>query len=128
MTVHHLSIGGMSCAGCVSAVETALSKVAGVKEAMVNFAEHTAMVEGEVADSLLVQAVTEAGYQAAVLRGGDDEEQKASQEFAHYRLTTKNRRPARNLPTTACWSGGPWSQGWWVHRYLLVGWRAGFHR
>ena len=86
MTAHHLSIGGMSCAGCVSAVETALRKVAGVTEATVNFAEHTALVEGEVADGVLVQAVTDAGYQAAVLRGAGDEEQKATQEFAHYRL------------------------------------------
>ena len=89
MTVHHLSIGGMSCAGCVNAVETALRKVAGVTEASVNFAEHTALVEGEVADQQLVQAVTDAGYQAAVLRGAGDEEQKASQEFAHYRLLVR---------------------------------------
>jgi len=89
MTVHHLSIGGMSCAGCVNAVETALRKVTGVTEATVNFAEHTAMVEGEVVDNQLVQAVTDAGYQAAVLRGTDDEEQKASQEFAHYRLLVR---------------------------------------
>ena len=86
MTTHHLSIGGMSCAGCVSAVETALRRVAGVAEATVNFAEHTALVEGDVADNVLVQAVTAAGYQAAVLRGAGDEEQKASQEFAHYRV------------------------------------------
>jgi len=109
MTVHHLSIGGMSCAGCVSAVETALSKVAGVKEAMVNFAEHTAMVEGEVADSLLVQAVTEAGYQAAVLRGGDDEEQKASQEFAHYRLLVR-RAVVAGVVGTPLFIGG--MAGW----------------
>lgn len=86
MTVHHLSVGGMSCAGCVAAVETALRKVPGVSTATVNFAEHTALVEGEVADQTLVQAVTDAGYQAAVLQGAGDEEQKASQEFAHYRL------------------------------------------
>ena len=86
MTVHHLSIGGMSCAGCVAAVETALRKVSGVTAATVNFAEHTALVEGEVADQVLVQAVTAAGYQAAMLQGAGDEEQKASQEFAHYRL------------------------------------------
>ena len=79
----------MSCAGCVNAVETALRKVAGVTEASVNFAEHTALVEGEVADQQLVQAVTDAGYQAAVLRGAGDEEQKASQEFAHYRLLVR---------------------------------------
>lgn len=89
MTVHHLSIGGMSCAGCVSAVETALRKVSGVSDAVVNFAEHTATVDGEVEDGQLVKAVTEAGYEAAVLKGTDDEEQKASQEYSHYRLIVR---------------------------------------
>ena len=89
MTVHHLSIGGMSCAGCVAAVETALGKVPGVTTATVNFAEHTALVEGEVADQLLVQAVTGAGYQAAVMRDAGDEAQKASQEIQHYRVLVR---------------------------------------
>ncbi len=38
----HLSIGSMSCAGCVATVEQALLKVPGVTSASVNFAEHTA--------------------------------------------------------------------------------------
>ena len=39
-----LSIGGMSCAGCVATVEKALQGVDGVQEASVNFADHTASV------------------------------------------------------------------------------------
>jgi len=48
MNSYRLSIGGMSCAGCVSSVETALNSVAGVTEATVNFAEHTAIVKGDM--------------------------------------------------------------------------------
>ena len=61
-----LSISGMSCAGCVSSVEGALQGVAGVSAASVNFAEHTAVVEGEASAQSLIDAVRAAGYDAAV--------------------------------------------------------------
>ncbi len=83
--VIRLSIGGMSCAGCVAAVEDALRRVPGVRTAQVNFAEHTAQVEGEVAAEALVTAVRQAGYEAAVLRSLADEMEKEAAEFAHYR-------------------------------------------
>ena len=40
-----LSIMGMTCAGCVSTVEGALSAVPGVVSVSVNFADHSAMVK-----------------------------------------------------------------------------------
>jgi Cu+-exporting ATPase len=80
-----LSIGGMSCAGCVAGVETALRSVAGVTAASVNFVEHTALVEGRVNAAALVQAVTAAGYEAAVLTDGDATAEKEAAEFAYYR-------------------------------------------
>src|SRR3989344_5911570 len=83
--VKRLSISGMSCAGCVATVENALKSVSGVAEATVNFAEHTASVRGEVAASMLISAVKQAGYDAAELRGVDDESGKEVAEFAHYR-------------------------------------------
>ena len=83
--VKRLSISGMSCAGCVATVENALKSVPGVAEATVNFAEHTASVRGEVAVSMLISAVKQAGYDAAELRGIDDETEKEAAEFAHYR-------------------------------------------
>ncbi len=79
-----LSISGMSCAGCVAAVEEALQDVPGVTGATVNFAEHTAVVEGEVTAGDLVAAVQAAGYEAAELRGADDEADKEAAERAHY--------------------------------------------
>ena len=39
-----LSILGMRCAGCVSAIESALAAVEGVTTVSVNFADHTATI------------------------------------------------------------------------------------
>ena len=85
MNTTRLSLSGMSCAGCVSRVETALNNVAGVVSATVNFAEHTATVEGDAPADVLVKAVSDAGYEAAELRGADDESEKEAAEMAHYR-------------------------------------------
>lgn len=82
---HRLSIAGMSCAGCVKTVEDALRGVPGVTEASVNFAEHTANVTGDVDTEALIQAVTDAGYGAAEMRGAEDETEKEAAEFTHYR-------------------------------------------
>ncbi|MEJ2321741.1 MAG: heavy metal translocating P-type ATPase [Gammaproteobacteria bacterium] len=81
-----LSIGGMSCAGCVSAVEEALAGVEGVDAATVNLGERTALVEGGGFDvEALLQAVRKAGYDAAELRGIDDEHERESRELEEYR-------------------------------------------
>lgn len=80
-----LSIAGMSCAGCVSAVETALRAVPGVSSALVNLAERTAEVSGTAQAAQLVTAVKEAGYDAAELVGLENEQEKQSLERAHYR-------------------------------------------
>jgi len=84
-----LSINGLSCAGCVNTVETALRGVAGVEQASVNFAEHTAFVEGDVAVEQLLDAVKKAGYEAAELKDESDTEQKQAAEFAHYKQLLK---------------------------------------
>ncbi len=83
--VTRLSISGMSCAGCVATVENALRNVPGVTEATVNFAEHTATVSGAADPQALIAAVRAASYDAAVLRGLDDESEKEAAEMAHYR-------------------------------------------
>ena len=80
-----LSLSGISCAGCVSRVETALDNVDGVVAATVNLAERTATVDGDVQADDLIKAVVDAGYGAAVLEGLDDESEKEAAEMAHYR-------------------------------------------
>lgn len=62
----HLSINGMSCAGCVASVEKTLKSVVGVDKAEVNFAEHSAMVYGDVSEDELIKAIVLAGYDASL--------------------------------------------------------------
>ncbi len=87
---NQLSIGGMSCAGCVASVERILQAVPGVDSAAVNFVEHTAEVSGSVSAQVLIDAVVAGGYEAAELKGTTDEAQeKEAAEFAHYRSLLK---------------------------------------
>lgn len=71
-----LSVYGMSCAGCVNTVESALKDVPGVQLASVNFAGQTAAVTGEVLASSLIQAVDDAGYDARLLLNDSIESQE----------------------------------------------------
>ncbi|MGN0483777.1 MAG: heavy metal translocating P-type ATPase [Lachnospiraceae bacterium] len=59
-----LTVDGMMCAHCQMHVEKALKAVDGVSEAVVDLEKKTATVtlEKEVADQVLLDAVTEAGY------------------------------------------------------------------
>jgi Cu+-exporting ATPase len=78
-----LSVAGMSCAGCVRSVETALSEVPRVSLASVNFADQTALVEGSASPAELIAAVESAGYTAHLLEtvSLDDQEEEISQQF-----------------------------------------------
>lgn len=80
-----LSILGMRCAGCVGSVETALNNVPGVTAVTVNFADHSALVYGEVAAETLTQAVKDAGYDAAVMIGLEDPAELEANEMRRYR-------------------------------------------
>jgi len=84
-----LSVAGMSCAGCVSSVEKALNGVAGVSLANVNFAEHTATVEGTVTAQSLIEAIRSAGYDAAELKGAEEENEKEAAETVQYHSLLK---------------------------------------
>ncbi len=92
-----LSISGMSCAGCVAAAEEALRAVPGVREASVNFADHTATVTGSADAGQLIAAVGRAGYGATVLRGADDMEEREAAERAHYHRLLRNTAVAAAL-------------------------------
>ena len=89
MSVKRFSIGGMSCAGCVASVEKALQTVAGVESSTVNFAEHTADIEGHFSVDDLIKTVQDAGYDAALLESEEDNTEKEAAEFEHYRSLVK---------------------------------------
>jgi len=86
MTQHHLAIEGMRCAGCVSAVEKALANVPGVATANVNFAQHTAMIEGDAQPDDLIKAVNAAGYKASeIVDETDVGDARQAIELEHYK-------------------------------------------
>jgi len=120
-----LSIGGMSCAGCVATVEEALQGVDGVNEASVNFADHTATVNTDVPIDLLIKAVVDSGYEAAELQGLEDESEKAAAELKEYYTRLKQAVVAGFIGFPLLLSG--WlgvmppleGVGWWF--WLLIG-------
>ncbi len=80
-----LSIAGMRCAGCVSAVETALRSTPGVEAADVNFADHSAFVRGAASPEILRKSVQKAGYDAAVMETLDEPDGQEALEMQRYR-------------------------------------------
>ncbi|VAW94799.1 Lead, cadmium, zinc and mercury transporting ATPase; Copper-translocating P-type ATPase [hydrothermal vent metagenome] len=89
MSVKRFSIGGMSCAGCVASVEKVLKTVTGVESSAVNFAEHTADIEGDFSVEDLIKSVQDAGYDAALLESEEDNSEKEAAEFEYYRSLVK---------------------------------------
>lgn len=81
-----LPITGMTCASCAGRVERALSKVAGVKTVSVNLASERAHVEssGPIDPTVLIAAVTHAGYGASLLEdtraNADNQQQRLTRE------------------------------------------------
>lgn len=80
-----LSVRGMHCASCVSKVENALRKVAGVIAAQVNLTTERASIDvplGRVSSEDLSRAVEALGYQVLPLseEAGADREQQAREE------------------------------------------------
>ena len=84
-----LSILGMRCAGCVSAIEGALTGIKGVTAVSVNFADHSAIVIGNADPEVLIQAVIEAGFDAAIMESFEDPVAQEEQELQRYRLLMK---------------------------------------
>lgn len=64
MTLYDVT--GMSCAACSARVEKAVSAVDGVEGCAVSLLTNSMRVEGDVAPEAVIQAVTEAGYGAAL--------------------------------------------------------------
>ncbi len=79
-----LSLGGMSCAGCVAAVEDALRAVPGVQAVSVSLAERSARITTTAPVAALVQAVRSAGYDAAQMLPWDDGSAEAQRDQGRF--------------------------------------------
>ncbi len=89
-----LSVGGMTCANCVAAVERALSRAQGVVGAAVNLASETARVRvipGMTTSQEVADVVGSAGYRAKPLGASDDDEEAAARRAE---LISERRRLA----------------------------------
>ncbi|WP_193161774.1 heavy metal translocating P-type ATPase [Microbulbifer hainanensis] len=84
---HRFQLEGVSCAGCVRKIESALQSVPGVEDARVNLGDRTLAVEGDVDAAACVAAVESAGYGAEEIRASERElrEQQRAEEQRHYR-------------------------------------------
>lgn len=71
MASYRFDVDGMTCGGCAARAQKAMAGVAGVTSAHVNFADHTASVEGIVGlEGLIAGASTKAGYPVTPVKAG----------------------------------------------------------
>ena len=78
------SISGMHCASCAARDERALKKLEGVRDAIVNFATHSARVQFDdavISERNLHDAVVENGYQVLTSDRAQEHKQQARQEL-----------------------------------------------
>ena len=74
-------ISGMSCASCVSRVESAVNAVDGVTLCQVNLLTNSMVVEGDAGDESIIKAVMDAGYGASIKKESQgNEENKENKE------------------------------------------------
>lgn len=74
-----LLLNGMSCASCVSKIQTALQQVPGVKGARVNLAERSALISGNAEPPALLAAVEKAGFSAELIEDETERRQRQQQ-------------------------------------------------
>lgn len=79
-----LIIEGAGCASCVGKIETALTQVAGVIDAEMNFAQRTVTVTGLADSGELIKAVENAGYNAKASVAEHEEDALAEKEKADW--------------------------------------------
>jgi len=121
-SIQEFSIQGMSCSACAYRIEKGLSNTPGVARAVVNFANHTAVVESSL-NSLEIQGKVESiGYKAQPLRGAFSLEvqEKKEQARARTRLiwALALALPVVVLGMSHMWSDLSW--GGWVEALLTA--------
>ena len=79
------AVTGMACAACSARVEKAVSRVEGVSSCSVNLLTKSMGVEGDVPDSVIIQAVVDAGYGAHVMEQEKNGEQPRGRQQNGFR-------------------------------------------
>ena len=99
-TSSELIIEGAGCASCVGKIETALKQVPGVDDAVMNFAQRTVTVEGNVTTEALIKAIEGAGYNARISEASSEDElldQKEQADEAYYKRLMREMSIALGL-------------------------------
>ncbi|MAP47905.1 MAG: heavy metal translocating P-type ATPase [Oceanicaulis sp.] len=116
-----LSLSGLTCAGCVRKVETALSKTDGVERASVNFATSRAQVTGETLDeATLIAAVQSVGFQAERYDPAPDRAAREEADKARERADLKRQlilAAVLTLPVFVLEMGGHMIPGF--HHFIM---------
>ncbi|RBO79620.1 heavy metal translocating P-type ATPase [Marinomonas aquiplantarum] len=76
---YQIAISGMTCAGCVNTVQSAIAKVDGTIKVEVNFASHLAQVTSSARYQELLTAISDVGYQGELVT---DAQQNAENKIA----------------------------------------------
>ncbi|WP_261815420.1 heavy metal translocating P-type ATPase [Vibrio gallicus] len=83
----HLSLEGVSCAGCVNTIQKAVESVDGVDSVLINFANRTAEVTTTTTAHELISAIEGAGYGALEINdqgiAEQDRQRKESQQYRY---------------------------------------------
>ena len=88
---YHFSVPGISCAGCVTKIEKALIKVAGVTDARVNLAEKSVVVEGQADIKELLGALCSVGKPGTLIDSEQQNREKQEQaDKTQYRYLIKH--------------------------------------
>jgi len=140
-TTLDLSVGGMTCASCVTRVERALKNVPGVQDVSVNLATESARIvaaPGDDIDLRVRRAVRAAGYEPRVAASAADEAAALSPWHgfgpvaAGLLLSIPLMAPMVGSPFGQDWMLPPWVQlllaapvqFWLGARFYRAGWHA----
>lgn len=124
-----LQLEGMGCVACAQTIETAINKIVGVKESIVNYAlsEATVIYNSQQTNITLIQeAVTKAGYQAYILEKHNNQQKNEKNKSKEQELVNKFKIAAiissflvitslpmmtgLNIPFIPHWLHNPWLQ------------------
>lgn len=122
MKTNTFPVTGMSCAACASSVESILKNTNGVKQASVNFATHSVLVEYDSTEEELHKALQSVGYELLLNEFHAEEEQEEARKA--YFKDLQKRLFASSILTIPIFVFGmffrSWEAGKWISFCLSI--------
>ncbi|MEC8692133.1 MAG: cation transporter, partial [Bacteroidota bacterium] len=122
MKTNTFPVTGMSCAACASSVESILKNTNGVKQASVNFATHSVLVEYDATEEELHKALQSVGYELLLNEFHAEEEQEEARKA--YFKDLQKRLFASSILTILIFVFGvffrSWEAGKWISFCLSI--------